>query len=965
MMNQRMRKTSQSRASGNWKKLLSVIALCGVIVILAKNQDWVRAVVKQQPTLYRIAQKAKGGIDSRLSHWRQKMKPARKPLTSATIAVDASKTIERYEKFWGGIGSDYFYSGVTLPQNQALFELVAQANEKRQVFTYYRAHNMFSDRDTPGGDPCGGKVYREDEQGHPIYNWERVDQVFDAILQAKLKPIVEFGFMPEALTSNPNKQGDWHLANVAPPKDYRRWRNLVYETVKHLAERYGEHEIQSWYFEVWNEPDLFEHFWVEDPQQPGQTYLSEYLKLYDVTTEGALAAHNQIKIGGPAIAGWPYVLEGLIRHTSSRQGSAPGRLDFISFHRYGDIDENIIEPSRQLIKKALAVDAKKIEQIPFLLTEFGPTTQSRDQWKNSSYVAAWVCQAVDRFFELGEKKGHSFRPAAMVFWSSVGDNFRDGEGMIASTVGPNPRHLVKGPVFNAYDALSYLGTERVSLTGTSYGDEVHGIATKHGNDAIEILLYRITDYWNSAADSIPMKLDVLNLPFTDFFIQQFAIDEQHSNAYSVWKKMGSTAQLSPAQIAQLQQQDDLDLMAAVTQHRAEGHRGFTTTFNMAGNSVILLVLTKRTDLVPPRPPQEFRATTLDFRAASLQWQPPAPASDGDVATAYCLYRGDSLLTVTDAVRYDDMQLADGTTYQYAVYAIDDQGNRSDQAAIIAVRTPRDETPPQLVGMNILNLMTLELDFSEPLAVPAALEVDNYRIDNGIQIKSVELRDNGKRVKLTTTPFQKEQAYRLQIVQLSDRANHPNSVNGLIIPYKFELKFRDEFNFDSVAGYTCRHVWQDGGQGRVYFDAAKKALAVSTGDDVGESIAHDVPETSSGIVEMDFLPLAFYPTGGKFLLRLKQSDVTYYEISATCGYGAGYVKKVLQNATVDSTSLISEYQQKILHRIKIDFSPGAVFFTGFANAEKIDQDRYPIQVRNVEIQLLQQDAFIDNIFYQGR
>lgn len=964
-MNQRIRSKRPSSRSGNWKKLLSVIALCGVMVILAKNPAWVKSVVKQQPALYRLAQTSKLAIDSRLAHWRQKMKPARKPLTSATITVDANKVIERYDKFWGGIGSDYFYSGVTLPQNRAFLELVASANETRPVFTYYRAHNIFSDRDAPNGDPCGGKVYSEDESGHPKYNWERVDQVFDAILKAKLKPIVEFGFMPEALTSNPRKQGDWHLANVAPPKDYSRWRNLVYETVQHLAERYGAQEIQSWYFEVWNEPDLFEHFWVEDPRQPGQTLLSEYLKLYDFTVDGALAANDRIKIGGPAIAGWPYVLEGLIHHVGAKQGSRPGRLDFISFHRYGEVEGDIIEPSQQLLKKALAADDKKVKQIPFLLTEFGPTTQSREQWKNSSYVAAWVCQTIDAFFELGEKKGPLFRPAAMVFWSSVGANFRDGEGMIASTVGPDPRHVVKGPVFNAYEALSYLGPERISLTGTNYGDEVHGLATRHGNESVEILLYRITDYWDTTPDSIPVALNVFNLPFTDFFIQHYAIDEQHSNAFSAWKKMGSTAQLTPVQIAQLQQKDDLELVAPITQQRADDNRRFRKSLNLPGNSVALLVLTRRSDRVPPLSPQEFRGLAVDYHTIRLQWRAPAPAGDGDLATAYCLYRGDSLIAQSNATGYEDTQLADGTTYRYAVYAIDDQGNRSEQPAVISVRTPRDDKAPNLVAVNILNLVSIALDFSEPLTARTALEVGNYRLDHGIQINSVQLKDGGKRVQLTTSPHQKELVYHLQIAQLSDQANLPNTVTNLVVPYKFELKFQDEFDFDSVAGYSCQHIWQDGGQGRIYVDVNKQALAVTTGDDVGESLAHDVPEASSGVFEMDFLPLAFYPTGGKILLRLKQSAATYYEIANTCGYGPGYVKKVLQNTTVDSSSLISEYQQRVRYRLRVDFSPEMVSVAGFSTPEKIDRDRYPIQVRNFEIQLLQQDAFLDGIFYHGR
>ena len=120
-------------------------------------------------------------------------------------------------------------------------------------------------------------------------------------MDSNLKPIVELGFMPDALTSDSKKLGDWHAANVAPPKDYLKWRNLVYETVKHLQERYGAEEIESWYFEVWNEPDLGDHFWIPDPKNPDRTNQEEYYKLYDYAVDGAVAANPNIRIGGLSI----------------------------------------------------------------------------------------------------------------------------------------------------------------------------------------------------------------------------------------------------------------------------------------------------------------------------------------------------------------------------------------------------------------------------------------------------------------------------------------------------------------------------------------------------------------------------------------------------------------------------------------------------------------------------------------
>ena len=113
-------------------------------------------------------------------------------------------------------------------------------------FRYLRFHGILSDE-------MG--LYKEDAAGNPVYDFTRVDQVYDILLARHIKPFVELTFMPKALASGTHTIF-WYSANVTPPKDMQKWQLLVRELTKHWIARYGLPEVQSWYFEVWNEPEL-------------------------------------------------------------------------------------------------------------------------------------------------------------------------------------------------------------------------------------------------------------------------------------------------------------------------------------------------------------------------------------------------------------------------------------------------------------------------------------------------------------------------------------------------------------------------------------------------------------------------------------------------------------------------------------------------------------------------------------
>ena len=199
-------------------------------------------------------------------------------------------------------------------------------------FRYLRFHGLLC-------DDMG--VYSEDKNGQPIYNWQYIDELFDFMLSIGVKPFVELGFMPSALASGQNTIF-WWKGNVTPPKDYAKWENLIKALVTHWKERYGENEVATWYFEVWNEPNL-DGFWIGDKKGKTDKEFSEYaqleyFKLYDSTAKAIKAVSSRFRVGGPATAGCAWVPETI---NFCVKNKVP--IDFISTHHYcvnsGFLDE--------------------------------------------------------------------------------------------------------------------------------------------------------------------------------------------------------------------------------------------------------------------------------------------------------------------------------------------------------------------------------------------------------------------------------------------------------------------------------------------------------------------------------------------------------------------------------------------------------------------------------------------------
>ena len=245
---------------------------------------------------------------------------AQQPANLVHIHVDAAANLAPWKPDWNFFGADepnYIYA----PNGTRLLRELHAIDPSTPV--YFRPHNLLTSGDGSASLKWGSTgVYTEKPDGTPVYNWAVTDRLFDNLVAAGITPMVEIGFMPEALSTHPEPyrhtfpKGDLFTGWSYPPNDYAKWRALIVAWVTHLRDRYPA-SVDRWLWEVWNEPDI--------PYFHGT--LADYERLYDITTAAVRQVLPHAKVGGPAATG-PYP------HEDSSKNS-PYLHDFLDHAAHG------------------------------------------------------------------------------------------------------------------------------------------------------------------------------------------------------------------------------------------------------------------------------------------------------------------------------------------------------------------------------------------------------------------------------------------------------------------------------------------------------------------------------------------------------------------------------------------------------------------------------------------------------
>ena len=423
----------------------------------------------------------------------------------------------------------------------------------------------------------GKPVYTETDDGKPVFYFKDQDTFLDAVVkELGLRPMILMGCLPNALGS----RLVYGKAMNGPPKDYKKWQAMVKGFVQHYVERYGRDEVARWYWEIWNEPDLWWHnwFWYKDGKKQSAG-AEEFFKLYDHAAAGIGQALAGARIGGPAIAGYPRdYCKRLAIHAVSGANQVTGQrgapLAFLSHHCYGS-------PYDQLFKlcetQGILAKHAKGRQIGVHVTEYAPSIWGEELGRR--YQAASLCQAIDGYLYAADLGA----PITWLYWFGLVREFDTDaaaffakkwkKGKYQTTTlflcvkPPKGRGvLMAKPVYNAYRMLTYLGTARLPVSGAHFGDQVGAIATRADDGKrLAVLVYN-HNARDAAAVGPAQKVRVAlqGLPFGGkATLRHYAIDPDHSDVFAAWQKLGSPnqQQITPEQIQQIKTRDALEQAA--------------------------------------------------------------------------------------------------------------------------------------------------------------------------------------------------------------------------------------------------------------------------------------------------------------------------------------------------------------------------------------------------------------------
>jgi xylan 1,4-beta-xylosidase len=504
------------------------------------------------------------------------------------LTIDATRVTGPMTPIWAWFGYDE-PNYTTAPNGKKLLGEIAALSP---VPVYVRAHNLMTSGDGSYALKWGStNMYSEDKDGKPVYDWTIVDGIFDTYIERGMKPLAQIGFMPEALSQRPQPyRHHWKPGTpyqeimtgwATPPNDYAKWGELIYQWVKHSVARYGQKEVESWYWEVWNEPDGL-YLIAPDTERA-------YFRMYDTAAAAVKRALPTARIGGPhtAVAGrfMDHFLAHCLHGTNYATGKTGTPLDFVAFHAKGapKVVDGVVRMGMDThfrhLDEGFALVAKypELKGVPVIVGESDPEgcaacgmqTNPENAYRNGTLYASYTAASIAREYDLAARRGVNLIGA--VNWSFEFEDqpwfagFRD-----LATNG------VDKPVLNVFRMLGKMRGDRVAVTGDQAYDaaRIQAAGVRGARTDIDALAAKDAHgiavlVWNYHDDDVidagsPVELRIAGIPAKQVQMHHYRIDQEHSNSYAAWKRMGSPANPTPAQVAELRKAGDLAELGAAT-----------------------------------------------------------------------------------------------------------------------------------------------------------------------------------------------------------------------------------------------------------------------------------------------------------------------------------------------------------------------------------------------------------------
>ena len=547
-----------------------------------------------------------------LAHAIRAAEPAATNAFPVSIRVDAARPRGELKPIWRFFGGDE-PNYATMKDGQ---KLLSELGKLRPKEVYFRTHNLLTSGDgTPALKWGSTDAYKEDAQGNPIYNWTILDRMFDTYLERGVRPYAQIGFMPQALSTRPEPyRHEWrpglpyervYTGWAYPPKDYAKWAELVYQWVKHCVERYGRAEVETWYWQTWNEANI--GYWRGTP--------TEFHKLHDYAIDAVRRALPTARVGGPDSAGsggnWTRnFFEHCLRGTNYATGKVGTPLDFVSFHAKGapiytngHVRMGIANQLRTIDDGfRIVASYPELKNTPIVIGESDPEGCAACQgpsfsYRNGTVYSSYTAASFARKHDLAEKHGVNFAGALTWAFTFEDQPYFAGFRQLASCGLPLP-------VLNVFRMFSQMNGQRLTVEsdsavsldsitrrGVREKPDVAALASLDQNK-MSIIVWHYHDD-DVTGPNAAVELTVAGLPagVTESRLTHYRVDENHSNAYGAWKRMGSPIAPNHRQYTQLQDASRLASVADAPASVQVKEGTATITFPLPRQAVSLLQLT--------------------------------------------------------------------------------------------------------------------------------------------------------------------------------------------------------------------------------------------------------------------------------------------------------------------------------------------------------------------------------------
>jgi xylan 1,4-beta-xylosidase len=479
---------------------------------------------------------------------------------------------------------------------------------------FMRTHNLLTSGDgTPALKWGSTGAYTEDAQGKAVYNWTILDRIFDTYRERNMKPYVEIGFMPKEFSVQPEPyQHRWrpgaayneiYTGWAYPPKDYTKWAELVFQWAKHCAEKYGRDEAESWYWEVWNEPNI--GYWRGTSQ--------EFHQLHDYAIDAVRRALPRARVGGPDTAGGggqflKDFLEHCLRGSNYATGKKGTPLDFIAFHAKGapkftegHVQMGIANQLRTIDSAfEIIVSYPELRNKPIIIGESDPDGCAACQgpqlgYRNTTMYASYTAASFARKHELADKHRVNLEGALTWAFEFEDQPYFAGFRVLAS-------NGISLPVLNVFRMFGQMGGQRLAVAsdGAIPLDTMlkEGVRSRPDVSALASLENRrlCVLLWHYHDEDIPgptanLRILLAGLPIASGPVQlrHYRIDNMHSNAFEAWQRMGSPQKPTPMQVNQLEEAGRLQLLEPTRTLRVEKNEA-AVQLNLPRQAVSLLIL---------------------------------------------------------------------------------------------------------------------------------------------------------------------------------------------------------------------------------------------------------------------------------------------------------------------------------------------------------------------------------------